>query len=161
MLSIDEVFDNLDEYHNVFNQSDMDIISVLAEVYGLRNKRQLEYLSVERHSTKQKIKFTLKPMFGFLFFLEGSQSDYYCWELLNSNATYLWKITKTADASHLAVIEQEISCIHEIGREQYRRDIKKTQPVGFVFSFVDHKGIAVNENDSFSEWKQKLNEMTA
>lgn len=155
VLSVEEIFANLEEYPNVFMQSDIDILGILAETYGLRNKLPLEYLSGQIHSTKQKVKFTLKPMFGFLFFIEGLTHDFFCWELLNTNATYLWKIQKDSGRSLQAKVEDEISLIHEIGREQYRRLVKDTPPDNLQFHFIDHKGIK-NENEGFADWRARL-----
>ncbi len=158
VLSVEEIFENLDEYPNVFNQSDVDIFSILAEAYGLRNKLPLEYLSGQVHSTKLKVKFTLKPMFGFLFFIEGDNRDFFCWELLNSNATYLWMIPKNTVDFMQAEVEGEISAIHELGREQYRKLVKETPPKYMKFFFIDHRGIK-NEDEGFVEWKRRLVEI--
>lgn len=155
VLSVEEIFDNLEEYPNVFKQSDIDILGILAETYGLRNKLPLEYLSEQVHSMKQKVKFTLKPMFGFLFFIEGETHDFFCWELLNTNATYLWKASKESARSLQVKVEDEISLIHEIGREQYRKLVKDTPRADLQFLFIDHKGIQ-NQNEGFAEWKERL-----
>jgi hypothetical protein len=155
VLTVEEIFENIEDYPNVFKQSDLDILAILAETYGLRNKLPLEYLSGKVHSTKQKVKFTLKPMFGFLFFIEGVTHDFFCWELLNTNATYLWKIQKDTGRSLQVKVEEEISLIHEIGREQYRKSIKEIPAKDLQFLFIDHKGIK-NENEGFVDWKRRL-----
>lgn len=157
VFTADEIFDNLDDYPNLFKQSEIDILQILADTYGLRNKRQLEFLSGKKHSAKQKIRFTLKPMFGFLFFIEGHSKDYFCWELLNSNATYLWAIEKRQGGAIINLIEEQIGVIHEIGRDQYRKEMKENDIPGFTFLFIDHKGIK-KEEEGFADWKQRLAE---
>ena len=66
----------------------------LIESESPRNVKQLVYLSGKKHERTQKIRFTLNPLFGFIFFISGKNKNHICWELLNSHATYIWSFNK-------------------------------------------------------------------
>lgn len=86
LFSSADIFDSFKEEEkegNVFNQSEQDILNILIEAGNIRNARQLQYLSGSKHSARHKLRFTLKPNFGFLFFIEGETKNHFCWELLN------------------------------------------------------------------------------
>ncbi len=159
-FTTDEIYAQLDEKANIFNQSEIDILNIIVDTYGRRNKRPLKYLSEKKQSNKQKLRFTLKPMFGFLFFIEGNNRDYFCWELLDSHATYLWAVERNSDTNRtlIATIETQIAIIQEKGREQYRREIKEAGNQELSFLFIDHKGIKLDEEEGFKEWKLKFDE---
>ena len=63
----------------------------------------------------------------------------------------------TGDAMHIE-IENEISVIHQIGRQQYRKQVKEAPLKNMQFFFIDHKGIK-NENEGFADWKCRLSEI--
>jgi hypothetical protein len=141
---------------NPFNDSAVDIIEVLINKKGLRNAKQLQYLSGHIHGSHEKIRFSLKPLFGFLFSIEGSKKHHYCWELLNSHATYIWSFDK--ETAHSDRVEEIISLIHQEGREPYKLLYKDGQvDQDSSFSTIHHVKSA-NGDDGFVIWKSKLAE---
>jgi hypothetical protein len=79
---------------NVFKQTEKDILDMLIEKCSIRNRRELIYLSGSKQSLNYRIRFTNYPNFGFIFATEGELNNHFIWELLNSNATYIWTVEK-------------------------------------------------------------------
>ena len=161
LYSADEIFAIFDDNSmNVFNQTESDLLNIFANTDGVRNKKQLAYLSDIKLSTHAKLRFTLKPLFGFLFIIEGNENYHCCWELLESHATYIWTFAKKSKSisSIFLIIDEEISTIQEIGRSQYRKEYRQQNiDKEVVFSAIDHKGISSMEaNNFFNEWKEKF-----
>jgi hypothetical protein len=146
---------------NVFNQSGPDIIKTLTQTEYVRNRKQLEYLSDIKQTTKSKIHYTLNPLFGFLFLNETKTKYHFIWELLHSHATYIWSLDKVGtDINALYLkIEEIVNVIKLIGRDDYKK-IYSNQNFGykFIFKAIDHHDINTNLDDGFTKWKTKLNE---
>ncbi len=90
-----DVFNNFEEaaIHSrlvVLKPCERDILSLLAKQKHIRNQKQLDYLASVKQSADHVIRFSLKPLFGFIFCVSGQDMNHFCWELLNSNATYIW-----------------------------------------------------------------------
>lgn len=164
LFTSEDIFSNFDdkgEEGNVFKQSESDIFNFLLEERTVRNKKQLQYLAGYKHSSKQKIRFTLKPNFGFLFFIEGETMYHYCWELLNSHATYLWSFDKIESDIHFQYkrIEENINTIREQGRQNYKNAYREDKIKTDVnFCILDHRKINSKLKDGFVEWRHKFNE---
>jgi hypothetical protein len=164
IFTSDEIFNLLDltlQEGNVFNQSDNEIINILAKSKNARNRVQLEFLSQVKQTTKSKIRYTLNPLFGFLFTVEGAEKYHFVWELLNSHATYIWTIEKTDKESTMLYksIEDFINKIHEIGRDKYKSIYRKCKNMDFTFNVIDHDIITKSTNAGFIKWQTKLNEL--
>jgi hypothetical protein len=147
---------------NVFNQSGPDIIKSLTESEFVRNRKQLEYLSDNKHTATSKIHYTLNPLFGFLFLYETSYKFHFIWELLQSHATYIWSIKKDIkDVDSLyAKIEEIINVIKIIGRDEYKRTYSnKNLGYEFTFKAIDHHDITINMDEGFKNWKHKIDEI--
>lgn len=164
LFSSADIFDSFKEEEkdgNVFNQSEQDILNMLIEAGNIRNARQLQYLSGSKHSASHKLRFTLKPNFGFLFFIEGVTKNHFCWELLNSHATYLWSFDKMdADIKwQYKRIEEIINIIRDMGRENYKQEYR-INPAGsdLIFSSIDHRDAGSALKDGFVEWQHRLRE---
>lgn len=143
------------------NFTDSEILKTILENQEVRNAKHLQYLSGSAHSPKQKLRFTLKPLFGFLFFIEGETKNHYCWELLNSHATYLWSFDKLESdiAFQYKRIEETINTIRDLKREKYKSAYRANQiDSDLVFSAVEHSNINSGLVDGFVEWKHKLKE---
>jgi hypothetical protein len=141
LYSTEEIFNLIDpdiKDGNVFNQSEPEIIKSLTQNDHVRNRKQLEYLSVSKQSTRSKIHYTLNPLFGFLFLIEGKERYHFVWELLQSHATYLWSIDK----------------------EEYEKTYSNRN-IGFNFNFklIEHQDISANLTDGFTKWKSRLDEL--
>ncbi|MGK7396774.1 MAG: hypothetical protein ACNS62_19515 [Candidatus Cyclobacteriaceae bacterium M3_2C_046] len=164
LFNSDEVFDEFNDQENegnIFNQSEDDILKFLLTHKNVRNRHQLEYLAGKMQSTREKLRFTLSPHFGFLFLLEGEQMYHYCWELLNSHATYIWSLEKEGKNLYQCYkrVEQIINSIRLAGRESYKNAYRlHHQDTDLVFSVINHQKINSHLKDGFSDWKQKLEE---
>lgn len=162
LFTAEDIFDSFDENlkdGNVFKQSEEDILNLLIETRNIRNAKQLQFLSGSKHSTKQKLHFTLNPLFGFLFFIEGETKNHFCWELLDSHATYLWSFDKTeTDVKYqFKRIEDIINIINSIGRENYKKDFKSNKTNNDItFYSLEHNSINSSIKDGFVEWQHKL-----
>ena len=153
----DEIFGILDEGKgaNVFNSSADDILEILITNGLAKNIRQLEFLSSDKQSLNDKVRFTLKPHFGFLFKVETPTKEFFIWELLNSHATYVWE-KEINGLDFYQFIEQEISFIKANGREEYRRYYKNLATKDFKFHLIEHDGADLTEDERFIAWKNKL-----
>lgn len=153
----DEIFGILNEGEdaNVFNSSADDILEILMENGLAKNIRQLEFLSRDKQSLNEKLRFTLKPHFGFLFKVETPTKQFFIWELLNSHATYVWE-NEVSSADFYQFVEQEISFIKANGREEYRKHYKNLLDKPFGFQLIEHDGADLTEEERFHAWKNKL-----
>lgn len=164
LFSTDEIFGNMDSDDlegNVFRQNENEVLSFLIDNYKTRNRKQLEYLSGSKQSKNYKLRFTLHPNFGFLFFIEGQENNHFVWELLNSHATYIWSIDKSVKEIELQYkrIELSINIIRDNGRIQYKRSYRQNHHDNdLVFSIIEHDDISSNLIEGFVKWKHKLNE---
>lgn len=164
LFTAEDIFDSFDEKlkdGNVFKQSGEDILNFLIETRNIRNAKQLQFLSGSKHSIKQKLHFTLNPLFGFLFFIEGETKNHFCWELLESHATYLWSFDKTETdvKNQFKKVEHIINIIRETGRDNYKKDYKTNKVNNEItFDSIEHSSINSASKDGFVEWQHKLNE---
>lgn len=153
----DEIFGILSEGDdaNVFNSSADNILQILMDNGLAKNIRQLEFLSRDKQSLNEKLRFTLKPHFGFLFKAQTPTKQFFIWELLNSHATYVWE-NEVDDTNFYQLIEQEISFIKANGREEYRRYYKHLPSKTFRFHLIEHDSADLTEEERFQTWKNKL-----
>jgi hypothetical protein len=165
LYSLKEIFELIDPVSNrgnIFNQTEPDIVKSLTEKEFVRNRKQLEYLSVQKQSKQSKIYFTLNPLFGFVFLIEMTNKNYFIWELLKSHATYIWSKEKMDNniGDMYKIIELYISEIKEIGREGYRKGyLNNNTPEGFTFKIIDHQDILSDPKNGFTRWSEKLDEI--
>ncbi len=155
-FNADEILSELDDSSNIFGQKEIEILITIIESKSPRNAKQLIYLSGEKHEITNKIRFTMNPLFGFIFFISGKKKNHICWELLDSHATYLWSFNREMSIeSQIQLSELNINTIREIGRKKYRSSIKNKQiDINSVFSVINHsKSKSVN---AFEIWRNKL-----
>lgn len=163
LFTADEVFENTKDEgldHNVFKDNEADILNQLLESKDIRNKKQLQYLAGLKQSSLQKIRITLSPIFGFLFFIEGEKMYHYCWELLNSHATYLWSFDKMEDSKvSLMRVQESINIIRDMGRKKYKQAYREHN-IGddLLFSIINHKHANSAFKDGFVHWKHRFKE---
>lgn len=164
LFTAEEIFTQIDTEDlegNVFNQTEEDILNFFLEKSGVRNRKQLAYLAGKKQAENHKLRYTLNPNFGFLFFVEGIENNHFVWELLNSHATYIWSMEKQQKDIELQFkrIESIVNTVRTSGREQYKRAYRNNhQDNDLVFRVIYHKNIASNLVDDFPLWKSKLNE---
>lgn len=155
-FTADEILSKLDSSSNIFEQSEIDILMTLIESKSPRNVKQLTYLSGKKHERTKKIRFTLHPLFGFIFFISGNKKNHICWELLDSHATYIWSFDKELSIeSQIELSELNINTIKKLGRQKYRSSIKnKLIDPNSVFSVINHSR-SKNVN-AFEIWRNKF-----
>ncbi len=157
LIDADELFESLDKNEkNLLNQTSEEIINEVTTWDGIRNGKQLQYLSGLKQAKDKKILFSLKPHFGFMFTINGRNKNHYCWELLNSHATYIWTIDTDVPDSRM---EETITRIQEIGRNNYKQ-LYKAGTVDDDLKFTALFHINAGEQDPFAVWKTQLDEIT-
>ena len=164
LFTASDIFSQIDSNDiegNVFNQSEEDILNFFMEKGKVRNTKELAYLAGKKQSENFPLRYTLHPNFGFLFTIEGERNNHFVWELLNSNATYIWSVSKRGNDGGFQVkrIEELISLVRSMGREAYKRNYK-TNPLynELVFYVIRHLDIGSGIQGAFPRWKAKLNE---
>lgn len=160
IYNLNEIFDELtiDLKSGLFKENEQDLINFFLKDKNIKNKQQLVYLSGLKQTTQNRIKFTLKPKFGFLFTINGNDKSHYCWELLNSHATYLWSIPNSFK-NKIEIVEENISLIKKIGRQKYKNQLNSKNdilPSSVIFNLIRHS----SNKDGFIEWKEQLNSLT-
>lgn len=162
LFNAENIFDRFSEVSeegNVFNQTEEEIISTLINKKKIRNAKHLQFLSGQMHSPKLKIHFTLKPYFGFVFFVEGQAKNHFCWELLETHATYVWSYVKleNENSQQLEMLQKIINQIKVNGREKYKKMVRESlDNQSFEFNAIDHFKINTSEKEAFHFWKQRL-----
>ncbi|WP_025141536.1 hypothetical protein [Pedobacter jeongneungensis] len=155
-----EVFNETgDAAGNVFLQQEEDILQLLIKKTETRNHKQLDYLSGVRQSKDVKLRFTLAPSFGFVFFVRGGFNNHFVWELLNTNATYIWSFDSKEGSTEqqLKEVEGAIAFIKQNGREPYKRKYRQENKMtGFSFSSIEHDGVSSETEEGFLKWKDKV-----
>jgi hypothetical protein len=141
------------EYVEFFGITTDNVVELFATKTDVRNGNQLRMLAGHSLTSRREILFTTKPRFGFLFKLITDNHYHFCWELLDSNATYVWTLRKDKWNVKTAQdkVDDSISVVMEIGRSNYRRSRKQTgvdSDVAFVP--IDH-----DQND-FAKWRTAL-----
>ncbi len=157
LFTPEEFFDGFEaEKGNNIRKSDQELLAEILELKGIRNKKQLLYISGKIQSEKEKIHFTLTPEFGFLFYTEGEQMHHFIWELLNTNATYIWSGFKDVSRDVLMkTIQRKVNFIRDNGRMKYITDEKNED---IVFTKINHEHANSKLVDGFPRWRKKFDE---
>jgi hypothetical protein len=159
LFTADELQAKIDDSgseNTILHVKEDELIDAILELADVRNRDHLHYLASQKHNLKERIRFTIKPYFGFLFFIEGEDMNHFCWELLDSHATYLWSFEKQQQtAKHIKEVGSCISLIWEIGREKFKRAYREKKLDGeFRFESIHHK----TTEDGFLRWKVSLDQ---
>ncbi|MDP2188264.1 MAG: hypothetical protein Q8J69_06240 [Sphingobacteriaceae bacterium] len=161
LFTTDDIFDAFEdslEGGNVFGQEDADILQFLLEKSEVRNKKQLAFLASQQLAG-EKLRYSLHPNFGFLFVLEGENCRHFIWELLNSHATYLWSIEKTAGSitAQWQRVEAVINSIRTQGREAYKQSYRaEVATDDLIFNHLPHEKSGSDFVDHFPRWRHRL-----
>lgn len=154
LFSIDTIFkEGKKEDHggNLFYQTENEVLDILLEKNKVRNEKHLLFLANHVQSGKRKIQFTFMPQFGFLFSHIGKINSSYILELLNSNATYIWKFpTVHGEDNHFHLVNEELKKLQILKRLQYR-----SQADELIFQMVVHTKVGEGEGD-ITSWKRSL-----
>ena len=157
LFTSDDYFEDYElNLGNTSKKSDYDLLMDLLEIKSIRNTKQLNYLAGKLHSESAKLRFTLSPEFGFLFYVKGEQLHHFIWELLDSNATYLWSMENSIhlEAAFL-MIESKINFIRNHSRSKY---IQQEPDQEVIFNKIIHEHANSSLIDGFPKWREKLNE---
>ncbi len=162
LFTADEAFDLQVTEGHVLHQDVRDILQSIVEFGGVRNRKQLQYLAGRRHAADHPILLTLQPVFGFLFLIEGASMWHYCWELLNTNATYLWSFDKQQGFDFERIqgrMERIIQQIRDHGRREYKRAYAQgTVGSDVSFQTIIHQAADSSMIDAFPRWRARLEE---
>lgn len=122
------------------------------------NRQQLLFLSGAIQDEKDKIKFTLDPKFGFLFSFNRESKKHYCWELLESHATYLWSFdNELTSEKQYHKVEAAINFIIDNGRNNYKKAYKQELfDNDITFNVIQHTTSVTSDNNRFIHWKNKF-----
>lgn len=157
IYTADEVLSKSNESQNIFNQTENEIIDRITNLKSVRNKKQLLFLSGNQLK-EAKIRFTLDKNFGYLFLMKSGKSKIVSWELLKSNATYVWSFNE--DDSNESIFERMQTIIKTIqinGRKKYRAAVKRNEiDEGLNFKLIYHTKSKNKNVDNFVTWKKKL-----
>ncbi len=138
------------------NVTPEDILQILVENGKVKNVKQLEYLAKDRQNLNERILFTVKPHFGFVF-SDLHLKQCFIWELLNSHATYVWICNANENNLNLGkIVEQAIAIIKSEGREVYKKYYKGIENPGYDFGIIEHSSNNLTDDKRFDEWKTKL-----
>ena len=160
ILSIEELIEESELNSTIkesINKEPQKILHSIFKIKDVKNKKQLEYLAGFKQKGNCQLRFTLKPLFGFLFYVESGRQNHFCWELLNSHATYIWSFDSKLDFyEKLNDIDNIINYIRINGRKKYKQLEKSEDESSFSFSTVYHKNKLTKFKDGFAEWKNEL-----
>lgn len=160
IFSIEELIEASDlniTIKDSINKEPQKLLYSIIEIKDVRNKKQLEYLAGFKQKENYQLRFTLKPLFGFLFYVESGNKNHFCWELLNSHATYIWSFdSKYSFFEKLNDIDNIINYIKINGREKYKQMTRNEGVYNFSFSTLYHKNKLNKFNDGFVGWKNEL-----
>jgi hypothetical protein len=133
-----------------------DILDIFIKNARVKNLRQLEYLAQDKQTLNDRVLFTVKPLFGFIFHELGNK-ELFIWELLNSHGTYVWKNNDTEHKIDLAkIVEEAIITINNNGRETYKKYYKSIIDPPYSFGVIEHSSNNLTDDERFTEWKTKL-----
>ncbi len=139
------------------NKEPQKILNSIIKIKSVKNKKQLEYLAGLKQEGNYQLRFTLKPLFGFLFYVENGNVNHFCWELLNSHATYIWSFDSKYDFfEKLNKIDKIINYIRINGRKKYKQLVKIDDGNDFLFETLYHKNKLLESKDGFVEWKNEF-----
>jgi len=159
LFSAQDIFDPFDKNMlGTYHMNQKELFDHIMKWENIRNKPHLEYLSGHLHEIREKIRFTLTPKFGFLFVVHGKIMIHYIWEMLNTNATYIWSFEygQWSQQKQLEKMEEVISFIRNHGRETYLRNSNPES--GVLFRRILHQGAGSQFIDYFPRWRHGINE---
>ncbi len=165
VLDTKDIFKPEDNNVNFMPPSASELINNV-EKFNVRNMLQLKYLATKLQNPNYQLKFTAKTnkySFGFLFFVTaGEKMFHFIWELLDSNATYIWSYPKE-DNSQTYIntlyqrMENTLSHIFTYGRKKYILDFNNNLiDADVAFDRIVHENIN-SQIEHFPLWKTSLN----
>jgi DNA-binding Lrp family transcriptional regulator len=161
VYSLQELLGSLTSVHQAgsnLNRTEQEIIDILITKRECRNKNELRYLAGTLQSLSYPINFTLTPYFGYVFYIEGKNHNHFVWELLDTNATYIWSFTDKTISFDKSFdrMQSVIAFVRELKREKYRQAYKNGKiDNDLKFQRLAHVLID-DQTTNFDIWKEKI-----
>ena len=127
LFTADEMYDQYTEdgpWGDALRSPGEEILAQILSLKKVRNAKQLQFLAGKVHKPTEKLRFTLTPLFGFIFLAEGERQQHFIWELLNSHATYVWSFDpeELPALQRFRELEKILTFIKVHGRQEYRNN---------------------------------------
>lgn len=159
LFTADEMYDQYTEdgpWGDDLRSPGEEILAQILSIKKVRNAKQLQFLAGKVHAPAEKLRFTLTPLFGFIFVAQGERQQHFIWELLNSHATYLWSFDPDAlpAQQQFRELEKILTFIKVHGRQEYRNNHHLSEH--FAFRAINHRHANSSFVDSFPRWRNLL-----
>jgi hypothetical protein len=152
---------NLSPRGSTLSARELEILMSTIMARNARNEKQLAFLSGHTAVQMTHLKFTRPPYKGLIFSFKGGMFIHFVWELLNSNATYIWSfpIDKPSEPDMHGFLEKYIAMITEDGRFEWKRNRTEQLQEGHLFSSVNHYHQSTYINEGLPEWIDSIEEI--
>jgi hypothetical protein len=159
LFTADEMYDQYTEdgpWGDALRSPGEEILAQILSLKEVRNAKQLQFLAGKVHAPGEKLRFTLTPLFGFIFVAQGERQRHFIWELLNSHATYLWSFDpeELPAQQQFPELEKILTFIKVHGRQEYRNNHHLSEH--FSFRAINHRHAGSNFIDGFPRWRNLL-----
>ncbi|WP_020536084.1 hypothetical protein [Lewinella cohaerens] len=159
LFTADEMYDQYTEdgsWGDALRSPGEEILAQILSLKKVRNAKQLQFLAGKVHAPGEKLRFTLTPLFGFIFLAQGERQQHFIWELLNSHATYLWSFDpqELPAQQRFPELEKILNFIKIHGRQEYRNNNHLSDH--FAFRAINHRHAGSNFVDGFPRWRNLL-----
>jgi hypothetical protein len=152
---------NLNPKGTTLSARELEILMSTILARNARNEKQLAFLSDHTSVQMNHLKFTRPPYKGLIFSFQGGMFMHFVWELLNSNATYIWSfpIDRHSGPDMHEFLEKYIAMITEDGRLEWKRNRTEQLQEGHLFSSVNHYHQSTHPNEGLPEWIDNIEEI--
>jgi hypothetical protein len=159
LFTADEMYDQYTEdgsWGDALRSPGEEILAQILSLKKVRNAKQLQFLAGKVQAPDEKLRFTLTPLFGFIFLAQGERQQHFIWELLNSHATYLWSFDpeELPAQQRFRELEKILNFIKVHGRQEYRNNHHLSDH--FDFRAINHRHAGSNFVDGFPRWRNLL-----
>lgn len=133
----------------------LEILQRILKTLKVRNERELDYLSSHPKVESEKIRMTSAEQDGFVFSYLVGNKRIFVWELLKSNASYIWIFANSLPYEEMVkLLDLDISLIQtkEVGRQKFKSNFQDLQRP-YEFIPISHN---IQDEGGFEEWKLKV-----
>lgn len=152
---------NLSPRGSTLSARELEILMSTIMARNARNEKQLAFLSSHTAVQMTHLKFTRPPYKGLIFSFQGGMFMHFVWELLNSNATYIWSFltNRHSELDMHSFLENYIAMITEDGRFEWKRNLTEQLQDGHLFYSVNHYHQSTHPNEGLPEWIDNIEEI--
>lgn len=159
LFTADEMYDQYTEdgpWGDALRSPGEEILAQILSLKEVRNAKQLQFLAGKVHAPGEKLRFTLTPLFGFIFLAKGERQRHFIWELLDSHATYVWSFDpeELPAQQQFPELEKILTFIKVHGRQEYRNNHHLSDH--FAFRAINHRHAGSNFVEGFPRWRNLL-----